>query len=508
MPVTIEPFPLLIRADAGGHLGTGHIMRMIALAQAWQDRGGSVTLAACQCPPPLIIRLKEEHIDYAILGDLPLGGEQELAATIKLGTVLGVGWIVIDGYHFTENYQKGIKIRGFKVLAVDDYGHCKNWHADIVLNQNLQGNAELPARETPQGTRFLTGPKYAMLRREFYQDRRHNPLPSETARIKLLVTFGGVDPAQAALKVLRALNACPSLDLDLRILAGPANPHHEALSEEVARSPHHSELIPACDDMPTLYSWADRVISAGGSSCYEWMLFGIPGWVTSVAANQDAIVRAMLDQRRAAGVPRITEISPQELVHSLTNWLSQPSLSPRPDNLVDGYGAMRVAAAISSISCWVRPVNPEIDARFLFTLANEPSVRSAGRHTSTIQWDEHLAWLQHHCDSRESYLMMIEMLDHGPIGQVRFHHRGNQGWEIGISISPQKRRSGLGIVALTQAMRFLTRIVRVSIWIAEIRDENMASQRLFEKMRFTHTGTTAGMQTWQLSETKEMPSES
>jgi len=31
---------LYIRADADGKIGTGHIMRCIALAQAWQDQGG------------------------------------------------------------------------------------------------------------------------------------------------------------------------------------------------------------------------------------------------------------------------------------------------------------------------------------------------------------------------------------------------------------------------------------------------------------------------------------
>ena len=33
---------LTIRADSSSTMGTGHVMRMIALGQAWQDRGGSV----------------------------------------------------------------------------------------------------------------------------------------------------------------------------------------------------------------------------------------------------------------------------------------------------------------------------------------------------------------------------------------------------------------------------------------------------------------------------------
>ena len=50
---------LLIHADAGGILGTGHVMRMIALAQAYRRRGGEVTIASVQCPEPIIDRVEE-----------------------------------------------------------------------------------------------------------------------------------------------------------------------------------------------------------------------------------------------------------------------------------------------------------------------------------------------------------------------------------------------------------------------------------------------------------------
>jgi UDP-2,4-diacetamido-2,4,6-trideoxy-beta-L-altropyranose hydrolase len=480
----------LIRADAGGLLGTGHVMRMIALAQAWQDRGGSVTIAACQCPPSLVERIHSEGISFVELGTRELGSAADSDQTIQLGAALGVEWIAIDGYHFQEDYQKAIKDQGLKVLAVDDYGHCDFRHADLLLNQNIQGAS---AEDTASPAGSLLGPRFALLRREFRNG------PQRTVRIasqplRILVTFGGVDPVGATLTVIRALSLQDTAQIEVKVLAGPANPRLGALQAEATKSPHPIEIIPSTQDMPSLYRWADGVISGGGSSCYEWMFFGLPGWITSIAANQDGIVRAMLAQNLAAGLPTIIGSDIREISTSIGAWLDLTA--PPRSRLVDGYGASRVTAAMSGHPFFVRPVRPEDDAQFLFELANHASVRSVGRHPHRIHWDEHIVWLQHHCNSNQSRLMIIETIIGGLAGQIRFHERGPGVWEVGISVHQDFRKARLGHLSLSSAMRQLERECAVSRWLAEIKCDNLASQRLFSKLGFTPASGQEELQSW------------
>ena len=78
-PAPLDGRVLVLRADATTAGGTGHMMRMLALSQAWLDAGGRARWLVAAAPPALIERIEDEGVAIVRL-DGPAGGETDAAA--------------------------------------------------------------------------------------------------------------------------------------------------------------------------------------------------------------------------------------------------------------------------------------------------------------------------------------------------------------------------------------------------------------------------------------------
>lgn len=78
---------------------------------------------------------------------------------------------------------------------------------------------------------------------------------------------------------------------------------------------------------------------------------------------------------------------------------------------------------------------------------------------------------------------------------IRFD-RSNGAWLVSINVAPSERGKGYAYPALDAAIRLLTTTIGPCAISAEIRHDNLASIRIFEKCGFQLNGTEGDFLHW------------
>jgi UDP-2,4-diacetamido-2,4,6-trideoxy-beta-L-altropyranose hydrolase len=337
-----SPGALLIRAGADSQRGAGHLMRCLALAQAWREaRAGPVTVLGQVEQTGLRDRLAAEGCDLLEQTDA-WGSPSDAAATLAAARRLGAEWVVADDYAFDAEFLRALSA-GAHVLAIDDEGRLPDYPVALLLNQNPHARAELYPR---CAGRRLLGLSYALLRREFLERGRPAPAPAPDQARRLLVTLGGADPRGVTLQVLDALRDAAG-PLEVRAVIGLETP---ALRAAVEGHPHGVQLLTQVRDMRPHMEWADLAVCAGGSTNWELCFLGVPRLLIVLADNQVPLARALEQLGCARDLGWYDQLDRLALVEALSAIRAAPqlraSMAQRGRELVDGGGAARVVEAM------------------------------------------------------------------------------------------------------------------------------------------------------------------
>lgn len=338
---------MLIRADAGVEMGTGHVMRCLALAQAWQDLGGTAIFLSAQSTTPISDRISAEGCEH-VRQRFQAGGTEDASFTLDLCRSRDVNWIVLDGYAFGAEYQRSLRSSRSNLLCIDDNADAGEFYSNFVLNTNLHACESMYAARAPE-TRLLLGPKFALLRREFKNWRRERRrFPAIANRI--LLTMGGTDPAGLTSKALEALRTAPG-DIEIRVAISSSNPRINELTK-ACEQPELRARLEVDPSMPDLMAWADMAIAAAGTTCWELCRFGVPTIVIDVAENQRSIAAELGRQEVCLHAGDAQHASDQKILE-LTELLRKSperrqAMSDRGRRLVDGKGAERVVGELQA----------------------------------------------------------------------------------------------------------------------------------------------------------------
>ena len=347
---------VLVRVDASAKIGSGHLMRCLALARGLATRGASVRFAMRDLAPamldmvtpefPLLLlpaRYESETEEGA--ADVLVPWLDDLEAVERALGGEPVDWCIVDHYGLDATWEEGAHSFAQRLMVIDDLAN-RSHAAELLLDQNLTANDGAYADLVPSHCKQLLGPSYALLRDEFgeYEER----YPERPVR-RVLVNFGGADPTGETMKVLDALQGLSGVAVE--VVAGKANPSWQAVRDRCQdkgwQACHH------VDDMAARMRQADIAVGAGGTTTWERASTGLPTICIAVAANQIANAQLMAEQgaqlylgRSAEVTVPVIAVALRKLVEDADLRISMAQLSRR---LVDGHGVDRACTALFAI---------------------------------------------------------------------------------------------------------------------------------------------------------------
>jgi len=346
---------ILIRADANTQIGSGHLMRCLALAQGLKRAGHETVFLTATEDSGLLKRLENEGFGIYLL-DKALELREDARQTKRMTEHFGCNWVVTDGYNFTEEYQRLVMdfprrilepLQGqIRLLCIDDIAKT-HFVADIVLNQNTSVSKDVYSCESH--TKLLLGPKYALIRQEFLRAKAGFTRRFPQKANNILVTFGGEDSRNMTLKVLRAIDTLDDPEMAIKVVVGELNPHIEALRSFITKSQLNFEILTNVgSEMPELMKWADLTITVVGSTLWELCLLKVPTIAGIVTDNQKNVASALSDIGAVRNVGWLVERSVEELAddidHCIQDSALRKSMSDSMAQVVDGKGVERVVS--------------------------------------------------------------------------------------------------------------------------------------------------------------------
>ncbi|WP_263820699.1 UDP-2,4-diacetamido-2,4,6-trideoxy-beta-L-altropyranose hydrolase [Salinibacter sp.] len=469
--------PLLIRADASREIGTGHVMRCLALAQSWQQKGGQVYIRG-RMPDGLRARLIEEGIELVEVEERD-GTLADAQATATFADKTGAVWVVVDGYHFGAAYQRNLREAGHRVLFIDDYGHADRYEADLVLNQNIDAEKGLYANRAAH-TNLLLDPTFALLRKEFWPWREpRREIRAEAEHI--LITLGGVDPDNVTTEVVEALGSLEASNVRATAVIGGSNSHENAIRAAAKSACMPIDVRQNVDDMAELMADSDIAVSAGGSTCWELAFMGIPNVIVVLAENQKGIAQGLDDADTAVNLGWHERVGTMKIESTVSSMLRKEKkrcrMADEAQELVDGWGTDRVASAMTHEPS-IRPVQKQ-DCELLWHWANDPKVRENAYDSDPIPWEDHKEWFEEKLESASSKIYVAEV-GSDPIGQIRFDIEEAVA-VVDVSVAKSKRGSGYGTMLIERGTRRFLKEAEVERVDAYVKADNSASRKAFEK---------------------------
>jgi len=475
----------IFRVDASLSIGIGHVRRCLVLAKALAADGWGVAFACYAGTKETVLSLAQSGFTYRIVS-----AEYDGSTVLRDLAADGCDLLVIDHYGLDARFERACRPWAKTILVIDDLADRPH-DCDILVDQTPGRRASDYAGLVSGGCTILAGSQFALLDLRFRQTRERLGAPADQLR-RVLVSFGGTDPAGATTRALEALGAA-KLRAAIDIVLGTANDDMGRIRQLAAKLDPPATIHVSVDDMASLIARADMAIGAGGVSALERCCLGVPSITITIADNQRKLACELARAGATENLGPVTELNVEDLTDAVTSLASDSArrLAMRAAALAiaDGLGAARVRAAFSPtpLARDGRPVQLRLatmaDAGLMLKWQSTPGIRTYSRNPEVPEPAEHTRWMQNkladpHC--------IFHVILHGecPVGVLRLDWPTDGAYEISILVAAEAQDKNIGGAALELAKRLMPDAVIRAV----IHAENAASIRMFERAGYRRAG--------------------
>jgi UDP-2,4-diacetamido-2,4,6-trideoxy-beta-L-altropyranose hydrolase len=510
---------LVFRVDASAAIGTGHVMRCLALARALGSAGHRCRFISRDLPGNLNHLIAQEGHALDILpapngpaphpsaGDPPHAGwagvawARDAAETAALLAADPPDWLVVDHYALDRRWEDAARPPGTRLAVIDDLADRAH-AADLLVDQNLGRRARDYDGLVPEDALRLVGPSHALLRTEFgalraaaIAARRARLHENDGAPGHILVSMGGVDLPDATGAALRALATVGGLrGSRVTVVMGSGAPALARVRAAAAALPLPCEVVVDSREMAALMARADLAIGGAGVTAWERCTLGLPAVTVTMADNQTMTAAALDDAGASVSAGKAGEGLEGRLAAALRRLVPPEARALTAEAaaaICDGAGAVRVAAVLALPQIALRAASmADAEAVWFWRRAVAPRFFRSGE---TPPLADHLSWFARALGDPARQLLMAV----GPEGEAVGHLRLDRDMEsqgavaLSILVGPASRGRGVGRAMLLAAENVARRAGNARIE-AEVHPDNGASLAAFRAVGYEERGTSGG----------------
>ena len=350
---------ILFRADGNAKIGSGHVMRCLAIADCASESSDSECVFVSADRELSGIIERHGYVDIVMDTEYDsMEGETEKFQNILSKEKPDV--IFIDSYFVTKKYLSDVYKfcvdSGIRLIYIDDMLYFA-YPCDMVLNYGILAETlesaykEMYTRAGIGSPRLLLGTRFAPLRREF---RSSFGRVTRKSGKDILVTTGGADNYHILIGMIDEIIRRGEEKHVFHLIIGSHNPDSQMIKEKA--SAHENICVyEKVNCMSRIMTKCDVAISASGSTLFELCATQTPSVIYTVADNQKSGAVGFSDRglmeycgdARDYDSKRIASLLLDKAAMLADDYEKRMRVSYAMRELVDGRGACRIINEMS-----------------------------------------------------------------------------------------------------------------------------------------------------------------